>query len=111
MITDDYGSGGTADFDYGGDDYYSHISDADNGSGRQVRYNPMFALVDVYGLKIKLGAVVGWCKELWSGFRLLYWKRFDFQKKCSQVISRIPIIYFSGFCSRHRGLHWNWRKV
>ncbi len=46
-----------------------------------------------------------------DGFLFLkYWKRLSFLNKCSQVIIRKPIIYLLGFCSRNRGLHWNWRR-
>ena len=53
----------------------------------------------------KMDAVIG--KDYEDGFVFLkYWKRLKFQKQYSQVMSIKPIAYFSGFCSRHRGLHW-----
>ena len=49
------------------------------------------------------GAVLG---KKGDGFLFLkYWKRLSVLNRCSQVIMRKPIAYFSGFCSCHRGLH------
>ena len=51
-----------------------------------------------------MGAVLGNDRD---GFLFLkYWKRISVLNRCSQVITRKPVAYFSGFCSCHRGLHW-----
>lgn len=62
-----------------------------------------------YMLDILCGGVVNWVySKRFNEWRLslLYWKRIDFPKRCSQVILRKPIAYFSGFCFRNRGIHW-----
>ena len=96
-MTDDTGTGGTADMNYELNCYAeSYYEDCENE-------RPEFDIVDYYGLKIKLGAFVMWCVACYC---LLYWRPVLARKIEKRFILLRRMFYLSGFRHGWRGLHW-----
>ena len=103
IATSDTNTGGTADIDL---DVYATYEIC---SSEQERYEP--PSIDTFKLDIWRGAIVGWCTSEYGdfGYSVLYWKNRA-AKHFKPQVSCIRRVYFSGYMSQHRGLHWSRRE-
>lgn len=109
IATNNTNTGGTADNDL--EAYATSETFVISGTypDEQERYEP--PSIDTFKLAILCGAIVGWTTSKYGdfGYRVLYWKNRA-AKHFKPQVSCIRRVFFSGYMSQHRGLHWSRRE-
>lgn len=104
IATNNTNTSGTADYDL--EDYAT--SDTYTIEYQECSKPPS---INIFRLAIWLGAKVGWCNSKYDRacYMILYWKNQTIKHLKPQT-SCIHKLFFSGYMSQHRGLHWSRRE-